>query len=71
MPAAIQLPTANHGGNCTKAPEDRTGVIAMREIIIRALRERRDDTRWPMRYAARRIAWHVLDHAWEIEDKHP
>lgn len=24
---------------------------------------------WPVRYAARRIAWHVLDHAWEIEDK--
>ncbi len=25
--------------------------------------------RWPARYAARRIAWHVLDHAWEIEDR--
>ena len=24
---------------------------------------------WPTPYAARRIAWHVLDHAWEIEDK--
>jgi len=24
---------------------------------------------WPWRYAARRVAWHVLDHAWEIEDK--
>jgi hypothetical protein len=24
---------------------------------------------WTVRYAARRIAWHVLDHAWEIEDK--
>jgi hypothetical protein len=24
---------------------------------------------WPTRYAARRMAWHVLDHAWEIEDK--
>lgn len=24
---------------------------------------------WPLRYAARRVAWHVLDHAWEIEDK--
>jgi len=27
------------------------------------------ETRWPVRYGARRIAWHVLDHAWEIEDK--
>ena len=24
---------------------------------------------WLPRYAVRRIAWHVLDHAWEIEDK--
>lgn len=24
---------------------------------------------WPERYAARRIAWHALDHAWEIEDR--
>lgn len=25
--------------------------------------------RWPLRYAVRRIIWHVLDHAWEIEDR--
>lgn len=24
---------------------------------------------WPVAYGARRIAWHVLDHAWEIEDR--
>lgn len=24
---------------------------------------------WPARYAARRIAWHVVDHAWEMEDR--
>jgi hypothetical protein len=24
---------------------------------------------WPPRTAARRLAWHVLDHLWEIEDK--
>jgi hypothetical protein len=24
---------------------------------------------WPPRTAARRMAWHVLDHMWEIEDK--
>lgn len=27
------------------------------------------DRGWPPRYAARRIAWHALDHAWEIEDR--
>jgi hypothetical protein len=25
--------------------------------------------KWPPRYAARRLAWHVLDHAWEMEDR--
>jgi hypothetical protein len=25
--------------------------------------------KWPLRYAVRRIVWHVLDHAWEIEDR--
>jgi hypothetical protein len=24
---------------------------------------------WTPRYAARRIAWHVLEHAWEIQDR--
>jgi hypothetical protein len=24
---------------------------------------------WTQRYAARRIAWHALDHAWEMEDR--
>ncbi len=25
--------------------------------------------RWSQRYLVRRDAWHVLDHAWELEDK--
>ena len=25
--------------------------------------------RWPARYAARRIAWHVVDHTWELQDR--
>jgi len=24
---------------------------------------------WPARYFVRRVAWHTLDHAWEIEDR--
>ena len=24
---------------------------------------------WTPRYFVRRLAWHVLDHAWEIEDR--
>jgi hypothetical protein len=29
----------------------------------------RGGTRWTARYYVRRSAWHVLDHAWEIEDR--
>lgn len=24
---------------------------------------------WPIRYYIRRVVWHILDHAWEIEDR--
>jgi len=30
---------------------------------------RRTKKPWTPRYFARRVAWHVLDHAWEIEDR--
>lgn len=45
-----------------------------RSAVIEALRRPSDGTApyekgWPARYAARRIAWHALDHAWEIEDR--
>lgn len=29
----------------------------------------RGGKRWEPRYFVRRVAWHVLDHAWEIEDR--
>ncbi len=29
----------------------------------------RGGVRWPLRYFARRLAWHALDHLWEIEDR--
>ena len=29
----------------------------------------RGGKRWSARYFVRRAAWHVLDHAWEIEDR--
>ncbi|HEY6072791.1 MAG TPA: hypothetical protein VIV15_05185, partial [Anaerolineales bacterium] len=29
----------------------------------------RGGARWTARYFARRSAWHILDHAWEIEDR--
>jgi len=40
-----------------------------REALAALVREGAPEARWPLRYAVRRAAWHVLDHAWEIEDK--
>ncbi len=49
----------------------------LRESIVAMLRACRlgdplTEGGWLPRYAARRVAWHALDHAWEIEDRgHP
>jgi hypothetical protein len=56
------------------APADRRPVERLRAAELAILREPSDGTpvagrKWPARYAARRIAWHALDHAWEIEDR--
>jgi hypothetical protein len=39
------------------------------EVLGRSWKPKDGDKTWPPAYAARRIAWHVLDHAWEIEDR--
>jgi hypothetical protein len=45
----------------------------LRVTANRPLAERgpRGGVRWTLRYFVRRAAWHVLDHAWEIEDRTP
>jgi hypothetical protein len=42
-----------------------------RKALLAALRNPNPDARWPVAYAIRRIAWHALDHAWEMEDRLP
>jgi hypothetical protein len=54
-------------------PRDRPGLDALRSELVDLL-SAGDGTapgpgRWPAPYAVRRIAWHALDHAWEIEDR--
>jgi len=48
------------------APGD---VAAMREAIAAALLSGDAVGDWSPAYLLRRSAWHVLDHAWEIQDK--
>jgi len=54
-------------------PDDAAAIAAMRASMLEVLRPPSDGspiaTRWTPRYAAQRIAWHALDHAWEIEDR--
>ena len=54
--------------------DDTADIAALRASILAASRTpdagaERKETDWPPRYAVRRIAWHILDHAWEMEDR--
>ena len=56
------------------AAADTAGVRTFRRAVLDALAAPSKgappvEKGWPQRYAARRIAWHALDHAWEVEDK--
>ncbi len=58
----------------TPTLDDRAAVEAERAAMLEVLRRPSDgsplaDRKWTLRYAARRIAWHALDHAWEMEDR--
>jgi hypothetical protein len=62
----VRVPQPQHG--------DSMAISAMRTAILDALRagdssKAPADRGWLPRYAARRIAWHVLDHAWEMENR--
>lgn len=56
---------------------DIAAIHAFREAMVAACRERagRRETgdeltsRWPVRYFIRRLTWHALDHAWEMQDR--
>jgi hypothetical protein len=53
---------------------DTVAIRALRDDIAEALSGASDGSPlrpkgWPPRYAFRRISWHVLDHAWEMQDR--
>ena len=65
------------GWKAPKGGEPAARLAATREAIVAALRASaggeipeagpRGGRRWTARYGARRIAWHVVAHAWEVE----
>ena len=53
---------------------DRAAYESLRAEMLDVLRQPSDGSplagrKWPARYAAHRIAWHALDHAWEMQDR--
>ncbi len=65
----------------TREPDVEAVLAASHEKVLEALAAvavigmpppgPRGGARWPARYFARRVAYHVVDHAWEIEDRSP
>jgi hypothetical protein len=61
------------------APDSLAALSQTRQAVLAALaagmrgelpeQGPRGGAVWPLRYFIRRSAWHVLDHAWEIEDR--
>jgi hypothetical protein len=56
------------------ATGDTAAIAELREAITAVLGAPSDGSPvlpngWTTRYAARRIAWHVLEHAWEMQDR--
>jgi hypothetical protein len=54
--------------------DDPDSIETMRSAMLDLLGQPSDGSpiggrKWPPRYAAARIAWHALDHAWEMEDR--
>jgi hypothetical protein len=60
-----------------RASDDASPLDAVRSAILEAIgpsargeipaRGPRGGVRWPVRYFVRRVAWHAIAHAWEIE----
>jgi hypothetical protein len=72
---------ASLGGKLKRSDADEPGqaLARVRQAILTTLiaaargevpaRGPRGGVRWSPRYFVRRLAWHELDHAWEIEDR--
>jgi hypothetical protein len=66
-----ELEYAKRIGTRLKQPDglDNSAVEAFRAAILESFGNPNRDEKWPVPYAARRTAWHALDHAWEMEDR--
>jgi hypothetical protein len=70
----VQAAHGGYAGVMGIRAADRRTEAELRAGVLAIIGEPSDGSpvagkRWPRRYAARRFAWHALDHAWEIEDR--
>jgi hypothetical protein len=49
--------------------KDKAAVREFRKALLKGFSNPNREEKWPVPFAARRTAWHALDHAWEIEDR--
>ena len=49
--------------------KDKPAIRAFRKTLLEGFDNPNRTEKWPIPFAARRTAWHALDHAWEIEDR--
>ena len=68
-----EMEYAKRIGTRLKQPDgkDAAAVKAFRKAILDSFGNPNREEKWPVAYAARRTAWHALDHAWEMEDRIP
>lgn len=65
-PAASDRPSAERLSSLRAAVVDALTALAHGQPVPAPSRTQK---LWSPRYAVRRIAWHVLDHAWELQDR--
>jgi len=69
---AWKLKIDEEGGPAKELARARREILEALESAMRQeipARGPRGGALWTPRYFVRRVAWHVLDHAWEIEDR--
>ena len=67
----VQEAERSYGRKLGASVPPRTPWPEQRAAFAAAVRAGAPGASWPLGYAVRRFAWHVLDHAWEIEDRDP
>ncbi|MCD6020984.1 MAG: uncharacterized protein K0R20_694 [Actinomycetia bacterium] len=62
---------AEDDASAARDPVRAAVLEALERAVVDGIPEKgpRGGARWSARYFVRRDAWHVLDHAWEIEDR--